>query len=871
MSGDVQPRKRKDKKRKRDSLDRRSDGDFVFARKHSLQDDEPREQHQGVHGSKMGNEDVHLHVQGEHETGGHWCAKLFFFSLLAILLGLIGLIILENRGLADLDTPLSESRFSNYFDGWVDEHREAHDEHDAVTASIEEHEHGDEPFEEEEDHSEIDEAEDDEDEKGHDDEDEDDGEENEEEDVDTEENEDENENEETEEVEAETAEEPDETREDEDNDEENQEDEEVEETREDEDEEADEETNENDDNKDDEDEDDEETTEDIESPQIRTQTASSAQSKTTEEDDDNDEPFEEEEDDGTFESLESVVVDNDAEELLILQEKARQQQASQKKAEPENEEETPSYSSSLAVKIGVGVALALVARLVLIRKNPNTNEPPAEVLMKRRLTIAAPEDTFTEDHDELLEYDVTEEDGVNNLELSGEEEYIEEEIEEEEEIEVTDEEYEEEKIEEQPKYKPQTFEQLNSMYRRQNDLLQSTEIPSDTTKKASPPKTLLNEPKAPTIQDYSQREEHLPVAANRPSQSRFAQYRREKTPPSEIPINLPQLTSNLTSSDKIEREEDSHAYSAEHEEDAEYDEEELYDDEMLEEEEEEDDIGDDEEDEEDLSDVDDSELMNRLEAKYGRLPAKEFESDEDVEDQSWTKIKPRSGGPQVMDDDDEFEEELKKANEEMLRENLNSALTLFESLSRIYPDKPEAFLGKAKILDRQSEIHRSNSKLIEALEAYKRYLAFEEDITDDKEFTEIAKRCVDRMRFIGLHLQALPIHEMLIDRFPNEVSHRNQLAVTYLMLNRLSDAKIALEENLARWPDDGFAMVHYGFVLKNLNENLHLAVEYLQRGIDSQKEGTQDGRFYFNLGDSLQRISKIAVQCGFAKSSAILV
>lgn len=67
----------------------------------TFSDDEPREQHQGVHGSKMGNEDVHLHVQGEHETGGHWCAKLFFFSLLAILLGLIGLIILENRGLAD--------------------------------------------------------------------------------------------------------------------------------------------------------------------------------------------------------------------------------------------------------------------------------------------------------------------------------------------------------------------------------------------------------------------------------------------------------------------------------------------------------------------------------------------------------------------------------------------------------------------------------------------------------------------------------------------------------------------------------------------------------------------------------------------------
>jgi len=29
-----------------------------------------------------------------------------------------------------VDTPLSESRFSKVFDGWVDEHRDEHDAHD---------------------------------------------------------------------------------------------------------------------------------------------------------------------------------------------------------------------------------------------------------------------------------------------------------------------------------------------------------------------------------------------------------------------------------------------------------------------------------------------------------------------------------------------------------------------------------------------------------------------------------------------------------------------------------------------------------------------------------------------------------------------
>lgn len=49
----------------------------------------------------LGDGDVFLHSQHEHGTGGHWCAKIIFFSLLAVLVTLIGLIILENRGLSE--------------------------------------------------------------------------------------------------------------------------------------------------------------------------------------------------------------------------------------------------------------------------------------------------------------------------------------------------------------------------------------------------------------------------------------------------------------------------------------------------------------------------------------------------------------------------------------------------------------------------------------------------------------------------------------------------------------------------------------------------------------------------------------------------
>lgn len=59
-----------------------------------------------------------------------------------------------------------------------------------------------------------------------------------------------------------------------------------------------------------------------------------------------------------------------------------------------------------------------------------------------------------------------------------------------------------------------------------------------------------------------------------------------------------------------------------------------------------------------------------------------------------------------------------------------------------------------------------------------------------------------------------------------------------------------------RWIENGFALVHYGFVLKNLDKDMAQAAQYLQEGIDTGDAGTQDGRFYFHLGDALQRLGR---------------
>lgn len=122
MSGDVQPRKRKDKKKKKDDLGV----------------EEPR----GTEAA-LGEGDVFMHSYHDHGTGGHWCAKIIFFSLLAVLITLIGLIILENRGLTELEANSVESRYSGVLEGWLEDapDDDHHDEHTLELKHHDEEEH----------------------------------------------------------------------------------------------------------------------------------------------------------------------------------------------------------------------------------------------------------------------------------------------------------------------------------------------------------------------------------------------------------------------------------------------------------------------------------------------------------------------------------------------------------------------------------------------------------------------------------------------------------------------------------------------------------------------------------------------------------
>ncbi|KAG0718826.1 Aspartyl/asparaginyl beta-hydroxylase [Chionoecetes opilio] len=209
--------------------------------------------------------------------------------------------------------------------------------------------------------------------------------------------------------------------------------------------------------------------------------------------------------------------------------------------------------------------------------------------------------------------------------------------------------------------------------------------------------------------------------------------------------------------------------------------------------------------------------------------------------------------------DSKIKEELDQADK-LLPENPGRALNTFGALLHHNPKSARAIYGRARSLDKLAETEKSNSKLEQAILTYRSVL----DLADEEPslvplhlLRSAAERCIERMKFRGFFGKALRVQQRLFQRFPEDVSLRNSMGVTYLLMNQGSAAKEVFEAVLQQWPDDGFAQVHFGFVLKTTDNNVTGGAYYMQKGIASKAEGTQDERFFFHLGDALQRQGKL--------------
>uniref|UniRef100_A0A3B3SAT0 Un-named hu7910 n=1 Tax=Paramormyrops kingsleyae TaxID=1676925 RepID=A0A3B3SAT0_9TELE len=182
---------------------------------------------------------------------------------------------------------------------------------------------------------------------------------------------------------------------------------------------------------------------------------------------------------------------------------------------------------------------------------------------------------------------------------------------------------------------------------------------------------------------------------------------------------------------------------------------------------------------------------------------------------------------------------------------VEEAVRAFEALVQRYPQSPRSRYGKAQSEDDLAEKMRSNEMLQGAISTYGE-VADLPDVPADLVRATL-KRRAERQQFLGRMRGALLTLEKLVQIFSEDISLKNDLGVGYLLMGDNKSAKKVYEQVLATAPEDGFAKVHYGFILKSENK-IAESIPFLREGLESGAPGTDDGRFYFHLGDALQRV-----------------
>uniref|UniRef100_A0A8C4PWA3 Un-named hu7910 n=1 Tax=Eptatretus burgeri TaxID=7764 RepID=A0A8C4PWA3_EPTBU len=199
--------------------------------------------------------------------------------------------------------------------------------------------------------------------------------------------------------------------------------------------------------------------------------------------------------------------------------------------------------------------------------------------------------------------------------------------------------------------------------------------------------------------------------------------------------------------------------------------------------------------------------------------------------------------------------ELEAAEGLRKKGKIEEAVKAFDDLVKRYPNSPRARYGKAQAQDDLAEKLRSNELLLNAIALYGEVAVLPDVPSDLLRLT--LRRQADRYQFMGRMRLAMKSLKILTSMFPDDLGLLNDLGVAYLLLGDNKAAKTVYEQILVRTPNDGLAQVHYGFILKAENQ-INASIPYLQKGIESGASGTDDGRFYFHLGDALQRAGRLA-------------
>ena len=183
---------------------------------------------------------------------------------------------------------------------------------------------------------------------------------------------------------------------------------------------------------------------------------------------------------------------------------------------------------------------------------------------------------------------------------------------------------------------------------------------------------------------------------------------------------------------------------------------------------------------------------------------------------------------------------------------------------------PRALFQKAETLDSLAQIERSNYLVEQSIATFHKILSLNE--VPDTLFSLAGKKCVELLKFRGWYDNAIEAQKLILARFTDSIEDKKKLGTLLLYANKNEEAKILFEELIKENSNDGYSLVHLGFIWKSegsmnpipgdknnqmqIKEKLNRGAEYIRKGLNTRDPGVKEGKFYFHLGDALRRLGK---------------
>ncbi|WKY16101.1 hypothetical protein Q1695_001074 [Nippostrongylus brasiliensis] len=205
-------------------------------------------------------------------------------------------------------------------------------------------------------------------------------------------------------------------------------------------------------------------------------------------------------------------------------------------------------------------------------------------------------------------------------------------------------------------------------------------------------------------------------------------------------------------------------------------------------------------------------------------------------------------------DDHRYRDALDHADNLVEKHDYDAAFAIFDKILRARPDSPRAHFGKARGFQLRGEMDSNDSDFSLAVNEYEQVLQNAE--APDSLLRQAASRLIELSSFKGDFYRSLRTHQLLADRFPDEMEHRTNVALTFMKMKRLQDAKKVLLDILENDHNNGLAHAYYGYILKVADDNLEQGVAYMKKGLRLGAHDITDAKFYYQLGHGLMYLGR---------------